>query len=814
MSKTRASGCALTPLGAARFLPVCLTAGFLALAVGALSVGCGSSIDSRLEEVRALQDAGQFNDSIPPLRSILEQAPDNPEANHRLGFALTQTGQSSLSIWPLEKSAKSEEYAIPSGLLLAAVFVSLGQSEEAIPVLNHVLEIDPHTPGALRILAEAQLAVGQMDASIATSKRLAELLPDDYQAAIVLGNALSDKEEFDAAEKSYLHAKEIGAKSGDTALAANACITYARFWARRKDLARAEKEYDSCLAAYPTDPAALTQAALFYNGMNHPEKATALWKHAVSEAPENFSFRGKLADQVAATGKVDESLAILSEAAQSFETPAAWQALAEAQRSYGHGQDAVKSLEHAVQLAGNGDEPLRLAQGDLYVQLGQLDKAQEIAATLTTPVYQDLLRGRILLAQGDPKGALEALDAGIRRWPDNAGARYLAGIAARDVGDTERAIAELRQAVRTDPAATDGALALAKIYFDRGDYAAASLFASNHVEKRDPNSLDAYSISIRSAVAGKQFDTARESLDSLKTVSGSESRVAVEGAAIERAEKGPKASLAFLQSSKLDLKDPQNELVLRAVVQDLITTGRPDAALARIDAAITAHPQSASLVELRGEALARIGKTKEAQAAFEKALAADPNLSGALIGLATLDAQAGDKAHAIELLDRAASLKPNDGQAEYMAAQLLLAQGKTADAEQRLREVIKLNPANGGARNDLAFILASRSAELDTALSLAEQARSLNPTADTIDTLGFVQLKRGDTTAAISSFEKALTLRPQDPTIRYHLGLALAQAGNTQQAVSTLQAAIAAGPFPEAEAAQQEIARLQQTPQG
>jgi len=812
MSKTRASGCALAP--AARAIAVRFSAGVLALSIGALAVGCGSSIDSRLEEIRALQDAGQFNDSIPPLRSILDQAPDNPEANHRLGFALTQTGQASLSIWPLEKSSKTQEYAIPSGLLLGAVFVSLGQPEEAIPILNHVLEIDPRTPGALRILAEAQLAVGQMDASIETSKRLAELLPDDYQAAIVLGNGLSDKGEFDAAEKSYLHAKEIGAKSGDSALAANACVAYARFWVRRNDLPRAEKEWDSCLAAYPTDPTALAQGAQFYDGMNHPGKATAIWKRAVSEAPENFSFRAKLAEHVAATGKVDESLAILAEAAQSFETPAAWQALAEAQRSSGHGQDAVKSLEHAVQLTGNGDEPLRLVQGDLYVQLGQLDKAQEISATLTTPVYQDMLRGRILLAQGDPKGALEALDAGIRRWPDNAGARYLAGIAARDIGDTERAINELRQAVRTDPAATDAALALAKIYFDRRDYPAASLFASNHVEKRDPNSFDAYSISIRSAVSGKQFDTARESLNSLKTLRGSESRVAVEGAAIERAEKGPKASLAFLQATKLDLKDPQNELVLRAVAQDLIATGRPDAALARIDAASAAHPQSASLVGLRGEALARTGRTKEAQAAFEKAIAADPNLSSALIGLATLEAQAGDKPHAIELLDRAAALKPNDGQAEYMAAQLLLAQGKTADAEQRLREVIKLNPSNSGARNDLAFVLASRNAELDTALSLAEQARSLDPTADTIDTLGFVQLKRGDSAAAISSFEQALALRPQDPTIRYHLGLALAQSGNTQRAVSTLQAAIAAGPFPEAEAAQQEIARLQQTPQG
>jgi Flp pilus assembly protein TadD len=148
-----------------------------------------------------------------------------------------------------------------------------------------------------------------------------------------------------------------------------------------------------------------------------------------------------------------------------------------------------------------------------------------------------------------------------------------------------------------------------------------------------------------------------------------------------------------------------------------------------------------------------------------------------------------------------------------MAAQLLLKQGKTAEAEERLRAVVQASPANAEARNDLAWLLASRGADLDTALSLAEQARRIRPTVDVIDTLGFVQLKRGDAAVAVSLFEEALALRPKDPTIRYHLGLALAQAGNRERAAATLQEALDSGPFPEAEAARLEMARLQQ-PQG
>jgi len=46
------------------------------------------------------------------------------------------------------------------------------------------------------------------------------------------------------------------------------------------------------------------------------------------------------------------------------------------------------------------------------------------------------------------------------------------------------------------------------------------------------------------------------------------------------------------------------------------------------------------------------------------------------------------------------------------------------------------------------------------------------------------------------------------PSIRYRLGLALSQAGDTARAREMLQAAIAAGAFPEAADAQRELARL------
>jgi tetratricopeptide (TPR) repeat protein len=795
-----------------RLAPLGAIAAVLPLALGCVLLACtGSSIDSRLEEARTLQDAGQFNESIEPLRAILAESPDLPEANHRLGLALMQTGQPSLAVWPLEKAAKSPDYAVQSGLILTAAFLSINAQEDAIRVASHVLEIDPERAAALRLRVQAYMSAGKQEEALADARRLVELLPEDYQAALILGTSLIQVNKLDEAETVHQRIKELGAASGDPSIAARGCLALANFYQQaRKDTARAEKEFEACLATYPSEPLALQLMTQFYDTAKRKEKANELWRKAVAEAPENLSYRMMLAERLAISGKNDEARATLVEAAESFGTPGAWKVLADFDQKQGRTGEALESIERAVALSGGGDDTLRFTQGDLYVEQGQLDKAEETLASLTEPTYKNLLRGRILLKKGDPKGALEAFDAGIRRWPNNAGARYLAGLAARDIGDPDRAISELREAVRADATATDAALVLASLYLERGDYVNANSFSQEHVSKRDPASVSAYVVAARAGVGAKAYHAARETLKSLSEVPGTEAEVALELANVERNEHGAAAAIRVIESSKLDLKNPKYENLLRALVEDLLTEKKAQAALAHADAALAAHPEVASFHDLRGAVLARTGNTADAKAEFEKSLALDPNSSRALSGLASLEVAAGNTDAAIALLERAQKVDEKDPAASYNVAQLLLAQGKTAEAETRLRAVIQRSPSHAASRNDLAWLLANKGTSLDEALSLAEQAQRLTPTADVLDTLGWVQLKRNDAPAAVARFEQALALRPKDPTIRYHLGLALAQMGNTERAVTTLREAVDSGPFPESEAARAEIARLQQ----
>jgi Flp pilus assembly protein TadD len=126
----------------------------------------------------------------------------------------------------------------------------------------------------------------------------------------------------------------------------------------------------------------------------------------------------------------------------------------------------------------------------------------------------------------------------------------------------------------------------------------------------------------------------------------------------------------------------------------------------------------------------------------------------------------------------------------------------------RLRQIVKRHPDVVGARNDLAFLLAESGSELDLALSLAESARERNPSPEVLDTLGFVRLARGEAPQAVETLELAVSGRPDSPTIRYHLGTALREAGDEGRAKEMLQAALDMGAFPEAEQARAELARL------
>ena len=103
-----------------------------ALAAVLPALACGGDVESRMAEVRALQDVGQFNASIDELREILAVAPDLPEATYRLGVALVQTSEPSRAVWALAAAGLARlpgpaARRLLSGMILFGLLTLAGQ---------------------------------------------------------------------------------------------------------------------------------------------------------------------------------------------------------------------------------------------------------------------------------------------------------------------------------------------------------------------------------------------------------------------------------------------------------------------------------------------------------------------------------------------------------------------------------------------------------------------------------------------------------------------------------------------------------------
>src|SRR5215471_4460309 len=135
MSVSRSPRVSLGPRAVRRTRRPCLAGAALALAALLPGAGCGGDVESRMAEVRALQDVGQFNASIDELREILTVAPDLPEAT--------------------------------------------------LKAADRVLAKDKDRTVALQLRAKGNLGAGRPADALVDAQRLIELSPDDYGAQVL-----------------------------------------------------------------------------------------------------------------------------------------------------------------------------------------------------------------------------------------------------------------------------------------------------------------------------------------------------------------------------------------------------------------------------------------------------------------------------------------------------------------------------------------------------------------------------------------------------------------------------------------------------
>ena len=169
-------------------------------------------------------------------------------------------------------------------------------------------------------------------------------------------------------------------------------------------------------------------------------------------------------------------------------------------------------------------------------------------------------------------------------------------------------------------------------------------------------------------------------------------------------------------------------------------------------------------------------------------------------------AKAGEFKRADAVLDAWLIQYPDDLPAVYARAGLFIDQGMHQQALPLLQELISKEPDNPDLLNSLATTQGELG--LDEALGTALRALEIAPKQPKInDTYGWLLVKQGRQEEALGYLREATARLGDDPSVRTHLGIALADLGRDAEAASELRAALRSqAVFPERALAQERLA--------
>jgi Tfp pilus assembly protein PilF len=370
-----------------------------------------------------------------------------------------------------------------------------------------------------------------------------------------------------------------------------------------------------------------------------------------------------------------------------------------------------------------------------------------------------MIRARVAQERRDPARALELFDEALQLWPDNPFARYYAAVAAEELGDFERALAEYRSAVRIEPGATDARTRAADLLLAQGQPLPAVQMLRTE-QGHAPLEIEGEVLSMRLSGLLGNINAVAETLAQIERSqpawAGRALAAAAEGLA-RRA--GPAEALGVLATAPVDFEKPRYAAALRALVRFSHQAAETAATRAALQTILTAHPDSGAFQEIHGLDLELSGAPAEAvREAYERALALEPGNAQALAGLGRL-ALGDDPEAALGFFDRAAVADPSDPDPKFQAARALVASGKPAQAEERLDELLFEHPFAAEAAAERVRLDLERGVATPRTLERARRAVRFGGGADALELLSRVHAQRDEPGLAARAAEAARAQR-------------------------------------------------------
>ncbi|HET7348249.1 MAG TPA: tetratricopeptide repeat protein [Acidobacteriaceae bacterium] len=157
--------------------------------------------------------------------------------------------------------------------------------------------------------------------------------------------------------------------------------------------------------------------------------------------------------------------------------------------------------------------------------------------------------------------------------------------------------------------------------------------------------------------------------------------------------------------------------------------------------------------------------------AWEKAVSLDPSDARAHNNFGIALAGAGRIANAIAEYEKSLTLNGNNSQTENNLGSALAIAGNLAEAQRHFENARRINPDNASAELNLGNLLASEGGHAQEAIDLLTHALEKLPNSpDGHNGLGIALAHAGNLDEATTHLQKAVALAPQESGYRYNLG--------------------------------------------
>ena len=313
-------------------------------------------------------------------------------------------------------------------LLLGSVLQEDGDGPGSIAQLTEAVRLRPGSAEAQNALGEALNAFGDGKAAREPFARAVALDPAFGEARVNLGLVLVDAGEFEAAGVQLERALEILGRKPD---AAYPHYLLAKVYTARNEVAKAAVHLNEAVSLRSEFAEAWSDLGEARTALGDDSGALGALERAVSLAPDDAVAQTRLGAQYLSQGKAHLAVGHLQEAV----------------RRDPKNQSTLYSLQRALRADGQADEAdaVRAKLGELLREKDRADQAFLAAIQLNN-------QGAELQKTGNLAGALEKYRAARALLPEHTGIQVNFAIALLRLGQWKDGLAELRDAVRREPA--------------------------------------------------------------------------------------------------------------------------------------------------------------------------------------------------------------------------------------------------------------------------------------------------------------------------------------------------------------------------